>query len=172
MAGSIPSQKLSKSAELIAKPFVLPIDVKEQLYGPYIRREKLFKSLVGVIKRRGLALFVASSSVGKTTGVTQEMVELSGNFFLYKPFFMIVLGEGIRNIVRVSMRDVPSDKVLHAFADALEIDTSQGSWAIQFDLSFVLLDVLAIQKDIHALASHCVAMGNPLVMIVEDLHSP
>ncbi len=70
------------------------------------------------------------------------------------------------------MRDAPADGVLGMFADALGIDTLQGSRAFQFDSSFVLLDVLTIKKDIHALASHCVNTGNPLVVIIEDLHSP
>ena len=81
MKGSIPNNKLQNAAESLAKPFVLPEDVKENLYGPYIRREKLFKALVDVIHNRQLALFVASSSVGKTTGVNEEMVKLSGNIF-------------------------------------------------------------------------------------------
>ena len=37
------------------------------------------------------------------------------------------LGEGIRNVVRVSMRDAPAKSVLKTFAYALGIDTSQGS---------------------------------------------
>ena len=81
MKGSIPNTKLQKPAEALAKPFILPEDVKEKLYGPYVRRAMLFKALVDIIKNRQLALFVASSCVGKTTGVTQEMVKLSGIFF-------------------------------------------------------------------------------------------
>ena len=70
------------------------------------------------------------------------------------------------------MRDAPADGVLRVFADALGIDTSQGSQAFQLDSLFVLLDVLTIKKDILALASHCVDTGNPLVVIIEDLLSP
>ena len=85
MNGSIPSEKLKKQVEFLAKPFVLPKDVKEQLFGPYIRREKLFKSLVDVINSNHMALYVASSSVGKTTGVNKEMVELSGIISFVQP---------------------------------------------------------------------------------------
>ena len=70
------------------------------------------------------------------------------------------------------MRETSAHEVLREFAKALHIDINQSRFQY-FLLATVIVvpDDLEIKDDIHALANFCFDTGNPLIVIIEDLHS-